>query len=138
MRKINYFKNEHSFLSNFYPVQITIDGITYCSVEHAYVAMKTLDIEIRKKISLMDRPGEVKKFGRTIQLRSDWDHVKLPLMMGLLCIKFQNPELKLMLKSTGSDYLEEGNWWGDTFWGVCHGTGENNLGKLLMQIRSQI
>ena len=79
MGKINYFKNEHSFLSNFYPVQITIDDITYCSVEHAYVAMKTLDIEIRKKISLMNRPGEVKKFGRTIQLRSDWDHIKLPL-----------------------------------------------------------
>lgn len=138
MGKINHFKNEYFFLSNFYPVQIVIDNITYGSVEHAYVAMKTLDVEIRKKISQIDRPSGVKKFGRTIQLRSDWDHVKLPLMMGLLCIKFQNPELKLMLKSTGSDYLEEGNWWGDTFWGVCRGIGENNLGKLLMEIRSQI
>ena len=31
--------------------------------------------------------------------------------------------------------IVEENTWGDTFWGVCKGVGENHLGKLLMEIR---
>ena len=33
--------------------------------------------------------------------------------------------------------LIEGNNWKDTYWGVCHGKGQNNLGKLLMRIREE-
>lgn len=135
---INSFKGQYSFLSNFYPVQVEIEGIVYPSVEHAYVAMKTMDIELRKQISLMETAGKVKRMGRTLNIRSDWDHIKLPVMFGLLRLKFQKPELKLLLISTGDSHLEEGNWWGDTFWGVCKGVGENNLGKLLMRIRQEI
>ncbi|WPJ54750.1 hypothetical protein RCIP0080_00060 [Klebsiella phage RCIP0080] len=135
---INSFKGQYSFLSNFYPVQVEIEGIVYPSVEHAYVAMKTMDIELRKQISLMETAGKVKRIGRTLNIRSDWDHVKLPVMFGLLRLKFQKPELKLLLISTGDSHLEEGNWWGDTFWGVCKGVGENNLGKLLMRVRQEI
>lgn len=135
---INSFKGQYSFLSNFYPVQVEIEGIVYPSVEHAYVAMKTMDIELRKQISLMETAGKVKRMGRTLNIRSDWDHIKLPVMFGLLRLKFQKPELKLLLVSTGDSHLEEGNWWGDTFWGVCKGVGENNLGKLLMRVRQEI
>lgn len=135
---INSFKGQYSFLSNFYPVQVEIEGIVYPSVEHAYVAMKTMDIELRKQISLVETAGKVKRMGRTLNIRSDWDHIKLPVMFGLLRLKFQKPELKLLLISTGDSHLEEGNWWGDTFWGVCKGVGENNLGKLLMRVRQEI
>jgi len=34
--------------------------------------------------------------------------------------------------------LEETNTWGDKYWGVCNGEGENQLGKLLMKIRENI
>ena len=36
--------------------------------------------------------------------------------------------------------IEDGNWWGDTFLGVDIKTrkGENNLGKLIMKIRSNL
>ena len=34
--------------------------------------------------------------------------------------------------------LIEGNSWGDTFWGVCDGVGENNLGKVLMRVRDRL
>jgi predicted NAD-dependent protein-ADP-ribosyltransferase YbiA (DUF1768 family) len=30
----------------------------------------------------------------------------------------------------------EGNSWGDTYWGVCKGKGQNKLGHILMQVRS--
>jgi predicted NAD-dependent protein-ADP-ribosyltransferase YbiA (DUF1768 family) len=39
------------------------------------------------------------------------------------------------LIETYPDKLIEGNHWGDVFWGVCNGRGENHLGKLLMEIR---
>lgn len=45
--------------------------------------------------------------------------------------------LSEMLEATGDAELIEGNHWGDTFWGVCNGVGQNNLGKLLMAIRSE-
>jgi predicted NAD-dependent protein-ADP-ribosyltransferase YbiA (DUF1768 family) len=34
--------------------------------------------------------------------------------------------------------LIEENTWGDTFWGICKGQGENHLGRLLMQIRDEL
>ena len=52
-----------------------------------------------------------------------------------------NPENYQKLLETGSKHLEEVNYWGDTFWGVHKndssepGVGENNLGRLLMEIR---
>jgi predicted NAD-dependent protein-ADP-ribosyltransferase YbiA (DUF1768 family) len=63
-------------------------------------------------------------------------------MGAVLLAKFtQNPELGKALVATGDSLLEEGNTWGDTFWGVCppgSGTGHNWLGCLLMHTRSQI
>lgn len=50
----------------------------------------------------------------------------------------QNPELCEKLLNTGDAYIEETNKWGDTFWGVSKGIGENNLGKILMGIRDQL
>jgi predicted NAD-dependent protein-ADP-ribosyltransferase YbiA (DUF1768 family) len=44
------------------------------------------------------------------------------------------------LLSTGDIVLEEGNTWGDEYWGINlkTGKGKNNLGKLIMQIREEI
>ena len=42
------------------------------------------------------------------------------------------------LLGTGDTYLEEGNTWNDTFWGVCNGVGENNLGRILMEVREEL
>ena len=48
----------------------------------------------------------------------------------------QNPDNYEKLIATEDKYLEETNWWGDTFWGKnLKGEGDNNLGKLLMTIR---
>lgn len=43
-----------------------------------------------------------------------------------------------MLLRTGEQDLIEGNDWGDTFWGVDQGIGDNHLGKILMQVRTEI
>lgn len=52
----------------------------------------------------------------------------------------QNEDLKELLLATDDAYLEEGNTWHDTCWGVDAKTGEgqNHLGKILMKIREEL
>jgi predicted NAD-dependent protein-ADP-ribosyltransferase YbiA (DUF1768 family) len=50
-------------------------------------------------------------------------------MKELLKIKFENFELCKKLLATGEEELVEGNYWNDTYWGVCKGIGENHLGN---------
>ena len=135
---ISEFQGEFRFLSNFWPCEIELEGIRFPSVEHAYQAAKTLDINTRIQMSLLDTPGQVKKIGKSIELRPDWEEIKIEVMRELLRQKFditKHYDLWLELHMTKPEELVEGNWWEDTFWGVCKGKGENHLGKLLMEIR---
>lgn len=50
--------------------------------------------------------------------------------------KFRHYGMRVALVGTGDAMLVEGNTWGDKFWGVCRGEGENQLGKLLMERRA--
>lgn len=129
------FMGEYQFLSNFYPVKVEYEGKIYPSVEHAYQAAKSLDDAVREQIRNLPTPGQAKRAGKKVDLRKDWQLVNISIMEKLLRQKFSNPELKERLLKTGKRELVEGNTWGDTFWGVCKGVGENHLGKLLMQIR---
>lgn len=133
---INSFKGQYAFLSNFHPAEVELDGVIYPSVEAAYQAAKTFDQERRKLFRTMTG-AQAKKEGRKNVMRPDWDSVKLLIMTNLVKDKFiRNPELKEKLLATGDEELVEGNWWGDTFWGVCKGKGENHLGKILMKVRA--
>lgn len=137
--KITEFRNKHRFLSNFWPCEVTDDmGITYSSVEHAYQANKSVNRHKRLEISKCDTPGKAKRLGKNLDIRDDWDKVKLEIMYNLVKQKFSKEPLKSMLLDTTGMELVEGNMWGDTFWGVCDGKGENNLGKILMKVRSEI
>ena len=151
---INSFKGRWSFLSNFYPCEIRYQGITYPSTEHYYVAMKIKNDQMingryytpadtRELIAKVATPGQVKRFGRNLKVRADWDDVKLGFMEWCLREKFKHVDLKEMILQTGDEELIEGNYWHDQFWGVCScekcgNKGQNHLGKLLMKIRSEI
>lgn len=139
---IKKFDGKYRFLSNFWPAKVHLDGVSYPSVEHAYQAAKTHDPAMRRFIADAPSPGEAKRRGRMIKdKRPDWDDTKLSAMEILLQRKFSpilNPELSAMLKETGDAELIEGNGWGDIFWGVCAGVGENHLGKLLMKVREEL
>lgn len=138
MSTINEFQGEYRWLSNFWPANVVLDGVTYPSVEYAYVAAKTTDDSLRREVLACKTSGEAKRLGRKIKLRSDWDDVRLPIMRDLIRQKFAHPELSSRLISTGDAHIIEGNTWGDTFWGVCNGVGENNLGKIIMQVRGDL
>jgi ribA/ribD-fused uncharacterized protein len=135
---IDSFKGKYRFLSNFYPCLVEYQGNVYESVEHAYSAAKTLDVSFQEAIFFARTAAEAKKIGRRVPLREDWEDIKVDIMKNLLVDKFSTFELKGKLLATGEEELVEGNWWGDTFWGVCNGIGQNCLGKLLMEVREEI
>lgn len=124
--------------SNFAPCEVTLDGTPFPNVEAAYQAAKTLIPTERQTILTCSTPAEAKKLGKTLTLRPDWDEVKIKIMQDLLEQKFRHPKYRDLLLSTGKGRLEEGNTWGDVFWGTCKGVGENKLGLLLMGIRSRL
>lgn len=134
---ITSFKDSFRFLSNFWPAQVKLDDVFYDSVEQAYVAAKTTDPAWRNKVRQCVSAAEAKRLGKRIPLRSDWGIVRLGIMENLVRQKFADPELRMRLDLTGDVELVEGNTWGDTFWGVCNGRGENHLGKILMKIRNE-
>ena len=130
------FENEYSFLSNFFEFDVTYNGITFKNNEAAFQAQKCPS-RINEFVNLP--PNKAKRLGRKVDLRSDWDQVKDQIMYEICKCKFtQHPILKFMLINTYGHTLVEGNWWNDTYWGVCKGVGQNKLGKILMRIREEL
>ncbi len=134
---ISNFRGSYAFLSNFYLAKVIYNGHTYRTSEHAFAAAKATNEKDRQYVANATTPGIAKRRGREIKCRPDWNVVKATIMAEIVYHKFaQNPELYAMLRATGSAALVEGNWWNDTYWGVCKGIGENMLGKILMIVRN--
>lgn len=154
---ITSFRGEYAFLSSFHPARIVLNawhvaigtdevlnrwdfiGIDAPTLEHAYQAYKASDIGWAKVILRAKTPGEAKRLGRGVKLRSGWDVVKETVMLRLERAKFsQHEDLRQKLRDTGDRMLIEGNGWGDRYWGVCNGRGKNRKGVILMQVRQEI
>jgi len=151
MKRIETFTTpETRFLSNFYPYKNKDGGmyphsvtVSYCGhefkcVENAYQAAKAADPKDIVKF-LDATPFWAKNFvdNGGLVIRKDWGSMKIAVMTDLVRQKFfSSGALGQMLLDTGDAELVEGNTWGDTFWGVCDGKGENNLGKILMRTRA--
>ena len=135
---IDSFKGKYDFLSNFAHCLFEHEGIIYPSVEHAFQAAKCIHQSDKLQIAFIKTPAAAKQYGSKVEIRQDWEQVKLDIMYKLLLIKFSIPAFKKKLLATGDIELIEGNTWGDRYWGVCRGQGENHLGKLLMRIRKEI
>jgi ribA/ribD-fused uncharacterized protein len=146
-KPISNFHYEYAFLSNFFdPAPVELDGVWYPNIECAYQAAKTLDLKLREPFTKY-QAGKAKSEGQNLPLRENWDGIKNDVMLDLLRKKFSNPGLRLKLLATGDAELIEGNWWHDMWFGVCNGrckegphnpSGLNWLGKLLMQVRTEL
>lgn len=135
---IDKFAGSYRWLSNFWSAEVEYDGVRYPTTEHAFQAAKTEDLGQRRHVRKAKTPGEAKKLGRQVTLRSGWESMKDAVMLDLNRQKFRDPDLREKLLATGDQELVEGNTWGDTYWGVVRGKGKNRLGKILMQIRSEL
>ena len=137
--RIDSFRGEYFFLSNFSNYGFELEGVYYKTVEHYFQAQKCVNKKEFQQIVNAETPALARKLGRRVSLRKDWPEVKEEIMMKGVRAKFtQNPEAKELLLKTGEAELIEGNTWRDTFWGVCNGKGQNKLGKILMKIRKEV
>ncbi len=136
----NFHAEGYDFLSNYYEAEVEYGGLTYGSNEAAFQAQKCMTEE--EKLPFTEaRPSKSKGMGRRVQLRPDWEEVKVGIMEEIVRAKFtQHPELAERLLATGDKVLVEGNHWGDTCWGVDTRTGQghNHLGRILMKVREEL
>ena len=137
---IGPFDGQYNWLSNFYICHVPYNGLFYRNAEAAYQAQKTTDPEIREDFENLD-PLKAKRKGRRLELRKDWEEMKVKIMKEVVKSKFMsNPDLRNKLIATGDADLVELNHWNDRTWGVCSKTniGKNLLGKILMKLRREI
>jgi ribA/ribD-fused uncharacterized protein len=143
--------SEYFFLSNMYPIPGSIEaeeGLRVPTAEHIYQATKFISGFDRLEVYSAPDGYEAKSVSSRIQqegalVRKDWaPDVKVELMKQVLEIKFAlNSLMASKLLSTGEEGIEEGNTWGDRFWGVSppgSGIGMNMLGRLIMDRRDQL
>ena len=80
--------------------------------------------------------NDVIDFYKHLEMRKDWNDVRVEVMKKAITIKFQeNAKLKKILKETGDIELVENSPY-DSYWGIGkNGDGLNMLGKVLMEVR---
>lgn len=138
MEAIREFIDAYAFLSNFYHSPVKYRNLIYLNAEAAFQAQKESCEKDKEQYTRMN-PAQAKLVGRNCNLREDWEEIKEQTMYEIVKAKFtQNEALTRLLLATGDAYLEEGNWWHDTTWGVCNGVGQNKLGKILMRVREEL
>lgn len=139
MNPINYFRGEYGWLSNFRKVDISINGITYSSIEHAWLSFRADDEEWKRLCSDEEYEAKhLKKISKHFPLPQTFMDNRDDIMKSLLIQKYTQEPFKTKLLETGKREIIEGNYWNDTYWGVDlkTGIGENNLGKYIMEIRT--
>lgn len=118
-----------------------IDLMSYKSVEHFFQAMKATNFEDHEAVRNAATPGLAKKIGRKITLRADWEHVKYEVMLVGLRAKFAERVYKQVMIGDRNLMLAEDSPT-DFVWGIRDAdggfTGENLLGKALMEVRVPI
>ena len=131
---ISSFKDEYRFLSNF------IGG-----VEIKYQAAKCKNYKDAELILACNEPRKAKKLGRKVEIKDNWNDIKLGIMFSLVEEKFfTNLNLAESLLKTEDSILIEGNNWHDNYWGNCTCNncsstfGKNWLGRILMITRSKL
>ena len=143
---ITSFTGDFAFLHNSYPCEVPIFGAVFPSAEHAYQASKTEDENCREIIrNLLDGPT-AKSYGNTHlkrrHLRPNWLSIREMMMTEVIQAKFfNNIPLAKMLAETGNSALLNcisGSDSLDCYWGIRGSKGENRLGVILMNVRTQI
>jgi ribA/ribD-fused uncharacterized protein len=145
VERIDSFRGEWEFLSNFYRAPLLWQGIEYPTSEHAFNAGKTTEPFLREWVAAASNPKEAKRRGHLVRLRDGWDSkIRYEVMHEVLRAKFTaHPGRAKALLDTGEALLVEGTTWHDTHWGICTcpkhgGEGLNHLGSMLMELRWEL
>lgn len=155
-------KNWRKILSNFCTRELTIDGHTYSSAEHAFHAAKcgcsdnpSVQTEFTVAGKVGNKPEDAKRAGGRKGFKSlgaeldleKWDRVKRKEMMKILEARWeQHPDFQEVLRAL-YPRIKNDNWyllhfersgkkseWGGTYSAEAGVKGQNLLGRLLMQL----
>ena len=142
-------------LSQWWPVDFAVDGMTYHSAEHFMMAAKALlfgDTETADRIRQAPHPGAAKALGREVRGFDEqrWTERRFDLVVAGNLAKFsQHQDLLGFLLGTGSRVLVEASPQ-DAVWGIGlaadddraaspeNWPGLNLLGFALMEVRHQL
>lgn len=142
-----YRANEKPYgpLSNLYKRAITFEGEEYQTSEHAYQAGKARKEEVKKWLMAAPSPALLAMAAHGLyvwDVHPDWSKTKFDRMKRILLCKFtQHQDLQELLLSTENKRLVEVATVDNAvnrLWGEVNGKGENKLGILLMEVRTEI
>lgn len=150
------FLSQFKHLKNHIKIQSKEYGeLSFCCIRAALVYYKVLYIKDKdtrkqfvKKLSGDSKLGNneinqiemdaMKLISRNQEYESKWNSSKYDIMKKLTSLKFENNrELNDLLKETGESYLIQVS--GNKYWGSgVTGNGKNMLGRILMEVRSEL
>lgn len=146
--EVNFYEQEFYVLSNFSSFRVKYHNMDFETSEHAYHFLKFLYpvhdslnstlIPIRSEIYMARSAHEAFKIANSYKqfYNPNWNNIKVSTMKGILIAKASQHEyVYKKLMETGDRTLIE-NSWRDDFWGIGpNRDGQNQLGKLWMEIR---
>lgn len=150
------FRGDFFPFSNMYPLEEWIEadcGVLVPTSEHAYMANRLLDPQLQRAVAMVRDTDHTAGGARAKQLAHEYiqkgaeqafvtDIERVDLMRSVVTRKvLANKSIELLLLSTRETTIEEGNTWGDTFWGISppgSGVGANHLGRIYMELRDKL
>lgn len=142
-----YRANEKPYgaFSNLFRRDIEFEGMIYPTAEHAYQAGKARRPEVRAWLLAAPTPALVAMAAHGLyqwDVVPDWATAKFNRMRAVLRTKFlQHVDLAELLLSTGDARLVEAATVDNPvnrLWGEVNGRGQNMLGTMLMELRTEL
>jgi ribA/ribD-fused uncharacterized protein len=146
--EINFYRSNekpYGVFSNLFKRSINFEDIEYPTSEHAYQAGKARKEEVRDWILSAPTPALAAMAAHGLyvwDVAPNWAQIKFDRMRGVLRAKFaQHTDLRETLLSTGNLRLVEAGTMDNAvnrLWGEVNGRGQNMLGVLLMELRTEL
>lgn len=142
---VTFYNSKKYGFSNFFPAPVELESLVYPTGEHAWQSLKYVDTapELAAKIQqaeTVDAAHMISHSEGVDKHRRDWDSVKYDILLAIIRAKFrQHPPLLQELLATGDRLIvnvDTDQWAGMSAAGGIP-TGQNNMGKALMQARKE-
>lgn len=141
--RVRFYEHDFYVLSNFSAFTLVWKGIRFDTSEAAYHWEKFDGCDQEVQDMILEAPSAHAAFkiaeSQRIVRRADWDEIKVDVMHRILRSKAEQHEyVRRKLLATGDRELVEDSW-RDDFWGWGpNRDGKNMLGRLWMQVRSEL
>lgn len=148
MQELRFYRaseKPYGALSNLYKREIEFEGEVFPTAEHAYQAGKARKPAVREWLMAAPSPSLLAMAAHGLyvwDITSDWSKIKFERMKRILVAKFtQHNDLQALLLGTGNARLVESATVDNAvnrLWGEVNGLGQNKLGELLMEVRTEL